>query len=253
MQDYSKTFARFHNQRWLNVNKQIAPHLLEFYQSTAAGKAKMPVLDLGCGTGHIALSFLDRGFPVVAVEHSGNMLALAREGAGRYIESGQAELVHGPLDELPFEARFGLCLAVHDDLNHFEGLPALRHCFENVFQATAAGGQFLFDLYTKHGLQKLNNVIVEDNRQAMAVIRGIYDNARERLYVKFSGFLRVESGLYERFEEMLESHSYGLEDIRRTVQEAGWRNVHFAKYTDLRRPLDEPEKVCRIFVIAAKP
>jgi len=187
------------------------------------------------------------------VEHSESMLSFAREGATRYLESGQAELVHAPLDELPFENRFGLCLAVHDDLNHFEGLPALRRCFENVLRATAGGGSFLFDLYTRHGLRKLNNIIIEDNRQTMAVIRGIYDNARERLYVKFSGFLRVENGLYERFEEMLESHSFDLEEVRKTLLEVGWRNIHFAKYTDLRRQVDEPEKVCRIFVIAGKP
>jgi SAM-dependent methyltransferase len=252
MQDHSKTFARFHHQRWMNVNRQLTPLLTEYYQNSEPGRRKLPVLELGCGTGHVSLSFLEKGFRVTAVDPSENMLALARESATRFIDSGQANFVRSELDRAEVAEGFGLCLAVHDDFNHFGSVEALASCFGLARKAVTEEGLFLFDLHTRHGLQRLNNVIIEDNPQAMAAIRGIYDGERERLLVKFTGFLRAEDGRYDRFDELLVSHAFSLEQVGRALRDSGWGEFHFAKYTDLGKPLSDPEKVCRVFVVARR-
>lgn len=252
MHDHSKTFAKFHHQRWMNVNRQLTPMLVDFYQNSDPGRRKLPVLELGCGTGHVAQSFLDKGFRVTAVDPSENMLALARESAARYLDSGQAAFVRSELDRAEVADGFGLCLAVHDDFNHFESVEALAACFALARRAVAEGGLLIFDLHTRHGLQRLNNVIIEDNQQAMAAIRGIYDVERERLLVKFTGFLRAEDGRYDRFDELLVSHAFSLELVGQALRDSGWGGFHFAKYTDLGKPLSDPEKVCRVFVVARR-
>lgn len=252
MQDHSKTFAKFHHQRWMNVNRQLTPMLTDFYQNSEPGRRKQPVLELGCGTGHVALSFLDKGFRVTAVDPSENMLAFARESAVRFVDSGQATFLRSELDRAEVNDGFGLCLAVHDDFNHFESVEALSACFGLARRAVAGGGLFIFDLHTRHGLQRLNNIIIEDNQQAMAAIRGIFDAERERLLVKFTGFIRADDGRFDRFDELLISHSFDLDRVSAALRDSGWEEFHFAKYTDLSRPLSDPEKVSRVFVVARR-
>lgn len=252
MTDHSKTFARFHHQRWMNVNRQLTPLLTEYYQNSEPGRRKLSVLELGCGTGHVALNFLEKGYRVTAVDPSGNMLALARESAARYVGSGQASFVHSELDRVEVPEGFGLCLAVHDDFNHFGSVEALSACFTLAQRAVAGGGLFLFDLHTRHGLQRLNNVIIEDNQQAMAAIRGIYDGERDRLLVKFTGFLRSDDGRYDRFDELLVSHAFELDRVSQALRDSGWGEFHYAKYTDLGKPLADPEKVSRVFAVARR-
>lgn len=252
MKDHSRTFARFHHQRWMNVNRQLTPLLTEYYQNSEPGRRRQPVLELGCGTGHVALSFLERGYRVTAVDPSENMLVLARESASRFIDSGQASFVRSELDRVEAAEGHGLCLAVHDDFNHFGSVEALAACFGLAHRAVAGGGLFVFDLHTRHGLQRLNNVIIEDNQQAMAAIRGIYDGDRERLLVKFTGFLRDDDGRFDRFDELLVSHAFDLDRVSEALKDSGWDEFHFAKYTDFGRSLTDPEKVSRVFVVARR-
>lgn len=252
MPDHSRTFARFHHLRWMNVNRQLTPMLTEFYQNSEPGRRRLPILELGCGTGHVAMSFLERGYRVTAVDPSENMLSLAREGSARHVDSGQAGFVCSELDRVKAGEGYGLCLAVHDDFNHFGSVEALSACFSLAHRAVAPGGLFLFDLHTRHGLQRLNNVIIEDNQQAMAAIRGIYDGERERLLVKFTGFLRSEDGRYDRFDELLVSHAFDLDRVSQALRDSGWGEFHYAKYTDLGKPLADPEKVSRVFAVARR-
>ncbi len=177
---------------------------------------------------------------------------MARESASGYLDSGQATFFRSQLDRAQVGQGFGLCLAVHDDFNHFSSVEALAVCFGLAWKAVAEGGLFVFDLHTRHGLQRLNNVIIEDNPQAMAAIRGIYDIERERLLVKFTGFLRAEDGRYDRFDELLVNHAFSLELVGQALRDSGWGEFHYAKYTDLGKPLADPEKVCRVFVVARR-
>ncbi|MCB0287866.1 MAG: methyltransferase domain-containing protein, partial [Calditrichaeota bacterium] len=62
---------------WPAFGRSAAPMICDFYSNTAAGKEKLPVLDLCCGTGDLALHFLQNGFPVTGVDISAGMLDLA--------------------------------------------------------------------------------------------------------------------------------------------------------------------------------
>jgi demethylmenaquinone methyltransferase/2-methoxy-6-polyprenyl-1,4-benzoquinol methylase len=56
------------------------------------------VLDVATGTGLVAERLLERGFDVIGLDQSPEMLAIARERFG-----GRVELVEGSAEELPFE------------------------------------------------------------------------------------------------------------------------------------------------------
>jgi len=249
MQAYGEVFARVYDAKWSGFARQVAPLLLDFYAATAIGRQNKTVLDLCCGTGHLALYFLERGYRVVGIDLSEHMLYFAQEKARRYIESGEARFVQSDACDFVLEERFGLVVSTYDSLNHLEDERRLRQCFQCV--RAVSKGFFIFDLNTRNGLRRWNGIQVDESSEdALIVNRGIYDEQGDKAWTRISGFYRMPNGLYERFEETVFNTVFAMEMVRQTLLDVGWRNVHFARIQDLNTPLLEPEKEGRVFVVA---
>lgn len=251
MQAYGPGFARAYNLRWAGFARQVAPLILDFYAATPVGQQNKAVLDLCCGTGQLAVHFLEKGYRVVGLDLSTAMLDLARENARPYIEAGQAAFVQGDAANFTLEERFGLVVSTFDSLNHLEDEGALRRCFQCVHAVSE--GYFIFDLNTRRGLRRWNSIYVDDgDDEAFIVTRGIYDGHSDKAWTRISGFLRLANGLYERFEETAFNTVFEMEQVRAALQDVGWREVYFAQAHDLRTPLNDPEALGRVFVVARR-
>lgn len=67
MQAYGAGFARVYNLRWSGFARQVAPLILEYFEVSPFAAANKRVLDLCCGTGQLALYFLEKGYRVVGI------------------------------------------------------------------------------------------------------------------------------------------------------------------------------------------
>ena len=250
MQAYGAGFARVYNLRWAGFAKQVAPLILEYYEASPFAAANKRVLDLCCGTGQLAEYFLEQGYRVVGIDLSEHMLRYARENALAYIVSGQAKFIEGDATDLKLDEHFDLVVSTFDALNHLENEQALRRCFQCVFPLSE--GLFIFDLNTRVGLSRWNNIQMEENEEALVITRGIFDGQGDRAWTRISGFIHTGDKLYERFEETTFNTVFELERVKNVLHEAGWRKVHFAKLPDLKTPIAEPEKEGRVFIVASK-
>ena len=80
MQAYGPIFAGVYNKRWSAFARQVAPLILDFYSETSTGKTNKSVLDLGCGTGRLAIGALLMGAKeVVGVDTDYKVLEIAEE------------------------------------------------------------------------------------------------------------------------------------------------------------------------------
>lgn len=252
MQAYGRSFARVYNKRWTGFAHRVGPLIAEFYASTAPGKARQPILDLCCGTGQLALHFLEQGYQVTGIDLSEHMLQYARENASAYVESGQAQFVQMDAASFALEQQFGLVVSTFDALNHLESQDALQACFRSVFAVLIEGGYFVFDLNTRAGLLRWNNLSVDDSEEAMIVTRGMYDGQGDRAHTRVSGFIRAASGQYDRFEETVYNTVFDMVWVRDALLKTGWRDVRFARHEALGVPIVEPEKEQRVFFVAHK-
>ncbi len=251
MQGYNQTFARVYNLKWSGFARYVAPFIEAFYASTAIGQENKSVLDLCCGAGHLAAYFLEKGYRVFGLDLSEHMLQYARENTRTYVESGLARFIQGDASDFQLEERFGLVVSTFDALNHLENEEALRRCFACV-QAVCEGF-FIFDLNTRGGLRRWNNITVDENSEdAVIITRGIYDGQSDKAWTRITGFMQVTGGLYERFEQTAFNSVFELEKVRSYLVDIGWEEVTFANIQDLKTPLLEPEKEGRVFVVARK-
>jgi SAM-dependent methyltransferase len=253
MQAYGASFARIYNRLWAGFAERVAPAIRAFYESTPIGQDNRALLDVCCGSGQLARHFLEHGYRAVGIDLSPHMLSYARENNASYVESGQARFVEADVASFTLEERFGLAVSTFDALNHLPDQAALQGCFRSVYPLLLDGGFLIFDLNTRAGLRRQwNGVQVQDTEELLLVNRGIYDEPGGRAWVKITGFARLESGLYERFEETAYNVAFDLAWVRQALLEAGWRSAYFCRMEDLGAPLAEPEEENRAFVVAYK-
>jgi SAM-dependent methyltransferase len=252
MQAYGPTFARVYNEKWVDFARHVAPLIRTFYESTPVGQQDRSLLDLCCGTGQLAQHFLEHGYRVTGIDLSEYMLTYARQNNAPYIERGQASFLQADAADFTLDEQFGLIVSTFDALNHLPDDGALCGCFASVYPLLLPQGVFIFDLNTRTGLTRWNAINVRDMPDHMIVDRGIYDGQGNRAWVKITGFVRTESGLYERFEETAYNTVFDLAWVRDTLYRTGWRSVYFARIDDLGLPIPDPEAENRAFVIAVK-
>jgi SAM-dependent methyltransferase len=104
-----------------------------------------PVLELGVGTGRIAVPIASAGIRVVGVDTSAGMLAVARERAA--LAAVDVDLRLGDMRDPPVEERFPLVICPFRSLLHMETDSDRRAALRAAADRLADGGRFVFDVF----------------------------------------------------------------------------------------------------------
>lgn len=252
MQGYGEDFARIYNMRWTHFAQNLAPRILAFYEAHQPAQAGTHVLDLACGTGQLAALFLDHGYEVVGLDLSPAMLEHARANNQVAVAAGRARFVEGDAADFELDERFGLVVSTFDALNHLPDFDDLEGCFASTAEVLAPGGWFIFDLNTRHGLQRWGGISVQDEEDLVLITRGVVVEEEGRAYTQISGFLRADDGRWDRFQEVAYNTIFALNEVAEALEDYGFAAVSFAAPRDLETPQGAPETHGRVVVLAQK-
>lgn len=124
--------------------QMTAPEDLPLYRALAQEHAG-PVLELGCGTGRVALELASDGADVTGVELSEPMLAFARQKA----EERQLAitLALGDLRSFELERTFPLVLLTYNTLNHLLDLDAIERAFGSARRHMGDESRLVIDTF----------------------------------------------------------------------------------------------------------
>jgi SAM-dependent methyltransferase len=250
MQAYGPSFAKIYNLRWNPFSDTVFPRFQEYFEGRLPKKRTL--LDLCCGTGRLSSLFLNAGWTVTGVDLSPDMLEHARVNNREHIENGSAQFFQANARDFALRKPVEFAISTYDALNHLESDEDLLSCFCCVHRSLKEGGTFLFDLNTPYGLQNWNNVSISDRDGFFLIHRGFYDESKHRATTKIEGFLKLESGLYERFGEIVSNTAFRNDKVGEMLREAGFRNVIFSRLQSLGTPCEDPDHEIRIFIIAEK-
>jgi SAM-dependent methyltransferase len=118
---------------------------VEFYVDEAV-RSGGPVLELGVGTGRIAVPVARAGVRVVGVDSSEGMLAVAREQAE--LAGVELDLRLGDLRDPPVDEHFALVVIPFRTLLHMKTDDDRRAALAAVRARLPEGGRFVFDVFT---------------------------------------------------------------------------------------------------------
>jgi SAM-dependent methyltransferase len=168
-----------------------------FYLDLASA-ARLPVLELACGTGSMLLPIAAQGIACEGLDLSSDMLAEAR--AKFEAEQLSAPLHVGDMASFDLGRRFGLIFIASNSLLHLHSADEIVRCFQSVRGHLDQGGRFAFDVFnpsvqmlagadgTRREMQRFDDpeqgevrVDVEERYDAVAqVTRGLWYFSTER-------------------------------------------------------------------------
>jgi len=136
-------YAPFYD--WENA-RTLGRRDVSFWRTVACG-ARGPVLELGCGTGRIAVPLGRAGVSLVGIDRSDSMLARARRRVRRARLTRDVRLIRGDIRSLPFSSgSFAMVLAPYGVLQSLLRERDLAATLASVYGVLERGGTFGLEL-----------------------------------------------------------------------------------------------------------
>ena len=206
------------------------------------------VLDLACGTGSLTRELALRGYELIGVDQSPEMLAQAAE-KNRGVSPVEPIFLCQSMEKLDLYGTIDACVCCLDSVNYVTDPKKLARAFERVHLFLMPGGLFLFDINTPEKLEGLDGqVFLDETEDAYCVWRSEFSR---RICSYFMDIFQLDpsSGQWSRGEELHRERAYTVPELTAMLQAAGFTDVRTWGELKLRPPRPgEP----RIFFTARK-
>ncbi len=207
------------------------------------------VLDLGCGTGTLTELLARRGYDMIGVDLSEEMLRIAvdkREKSGLDIL-----YLCQDMRELELYGTVGAAVSVCDSVNYLLEEDDVVQTFRLVNNYLYPEGLFIFDFNTIYKYAEIiGDTTIAENREECSFIweNTYYEEERINEY-DLTIFVREEGDRYRRFQETHLQRGYSLKEMRGMVEAAGLLFVDAIDADTHREVTQESE---RIYIVARK-
>lgn len=196
------------------------------------------VLDLACGTGSLTRELALRGYEMIGVDLSPEMLA---EAAEKNRGVGQIEPIFlcQPMEKLDLYGTIDACVCCLDSVNYVTSPQKLQRAFERVHLFLMPGGLFLFDINTAEKLEGLDGqVFLDETEDAYCVWRAEFSR-RSRICSYFMDIFQLDrdSGLWRRGEELHRERAYSIPELTAMLEQAGFHDIKTYGELKLRPPV----------------
>ena len=217
------------------------------------------VLDLGCGTGTLTRMLAKKGFDMIGVDLSEDMLDIAHEKEAESDEPCGAIYLCQDMCELELFGTVGAVVSICDCINYVLEKEKVTEVFKLVNNYLFPGGLFIFDFNTLHKYRDvIGNTTIAENREDASFIWDNYYHEKEQVNeYELSIFVKDEweetaeeadgAVPYLRFTETHYQKAYTLEDIKECIEKAG---LSFLEAVDGDTFLEATKESERIFVVA---
>lgn len=201
------------------------------------------VLDLGCGTGSLTEQLAKKGYDMIGVDNSSDMLEIAMD---KKAASG-LDILYLLQDMRDFEL-YGTVRAVVsicDSMNYILSEDELTTVFRLVNNYLDPGGIFIFDLNTIYKYSCLmGDATIAENREEGSFIweNSYYEEDRMNEY-DLTLFIRQDFGLYEKYEETHYQKAYELETVKQLLADAGMEYICAYDAFTREQPRDDSERI----------
>ena len=213
---------------------------------TEHGISEGLVLDLGCGTGMMTRLLRQKGYDMIGVDASAEMLEIARNHPDEGILYLQQDM---RAFELYGTVRAVICIC--DSLNYLLEEKEIEDTFRLVNNYLDPKGVFLFDFNTVYKYKEVmgDTVIAEDRGECSFIWDNFYYEEERINEYDLTLFIQEDASedLYRRYQETHYQRGYTLEEMKELVERSGL--VFEAAYDAVTH--EEPtEKSERIYIVA---
>ena len=201
------------------------------------------VLDLGCGTGSMTLSLARKGYDMIGLDLSEDMLSVAESRAR---EEGLRDILFIVGDMCSFEL-YGTVDAVVcclDGINHLSRREDVDACFAMVARYLNPGGVFVFDLNTPYKFRTVysdRDYILEDDG-VMCCWRNRLSRSGDVVDFYLTVFREKSDGTWTRDDGVERERAYGIRTIKNLLSQNGLELCNVSSGYEFEAPSENTER-----------
>lgn len=207
------------------------------------------LLDLACGTGTMSVEMAKKGFEVIGVDASGEMLSIAMNNA--YEAEQNILFLCQQMQQLDLYGTINAAICTLDSINHLTDISDVEAAFSKVSLFMEQNGIFVFDVNTpyKHREILANNTFVYDTDGVYCVWQNTLDADTDTVQIDLDIFEEIEPDVYERTQESFCERSYPIDVLLKLLEKTGFEPIAvFDELTE--QPPQENSQ--RVFIAARK-
>ena len=202
------------------------------------------VLDLACGTGTMTRELASRGYDMIGIDGSADMLT----EAFMQKEEGESTLyLNQDMREFELYGTVGAVVCCLDSINYLLSEGDVKKTFSLVHNYLDPDGLFLFDVNTPYKFENIysdNAYILEDEIDGKDIYCGwqnSYDKESGICDFYLSLFEETDEG-YSRFDEHQEERCYKKDTLAELLRECGFELIHIVSGYDFEAPDEKCER-----------
>lgn len=202
------------------------------------------VVDLGCGTGTLTELLSRKGYDMIGVDMSAEMLNVA---LAKKEKSGSPILyLCQDMRELDLYSTVGTVISVCDSVNYLLEDEEVLETFGLVNNYLYPGGIFLFDFNTVYKYEQIigDTTIAENREKCSFIWENYYHEDGHINEYDLTVFAREEkSGLFRRFTETHFQRGYTVEEMKGFLEQAGLELIRFLDADTHKEPTACSERI----------
>ena len=215
-----------------------ADNIIKIFQ-----KYDMPmeiVCDLGCGTGQMTRRLKAKGYDMIGIDISYDML----------MEAMEAEDSDGILylcqDMRSFElyGTVGAVVSVCDSINYLKDIDELLTVCKLANNYLDPKGLFVFDVKTEHYYKKLGSSTIAENREEGSFIwENDYDEETRDNFYYLTIYEENDEGTFDRYEEDVLQHAFTMQEIKAAINESGLPLLDVLDVATMQAPTEDSDRL----------
>ncbi len=199
------------------------------------------VLELGCGTGKLTRLLAGRGYDMIGVDLSGEMLELAMAQN----EDGRILYLQQDMREFELYGTVRAIVSICDSMNYLTEYEELVQVLRLANNYLDPGGVFIFDMNTPYKYREVlgEQTIAENREEGSFIWENYFDEEQEINEYDLTLFIREEDGRYRKYEETHFQRAYDNETVKRAVEEAGMELAAIYEACGRKAPGENSERI----------
>lgn len=205
-------FAFRYDELTENVDYKVRSDYISGFFVKYGLKKNDAVLDLACGTGTMSILFKNKGYNVIGIDSSADMLSVADNKA-----DGKIPFIKAKMQDFTLTDPVNACMCNLDSMNHLDNIEDVKRTFHCVYKSLKENGIFVFDVNTlyKHNEILADNTFVFDEEDYfLSWDNELLDNNRVRIMLDFFVF---NGSNYDRYSEEFIETAYSIEELEEAL------------------------------------
>ena len=216
---------------------------VDFYMQILEREGLHPrtVVDLACGTGSITKILAEKGYNVVGVDMSEDMLTQAIQ---KVLEmESPPRFICQKLQELYLPKGVDMAVCALDSLDYITDPNDCAEAIRRTYKVLNPGGIFIFDVNTPEKLRAMDGqVFLDEDDDVYCVWRGEFDEQTNICSYAMDLFQRHGNVWHRSFEEHCE-YAYSIRQLTAYLKAAGFTHVEVFADRKLEAPAEGEQRI----------